>query len=55
MGICIGVEKNKALISIVGFLEEIIKNRGEKRDNMYAEEIELFYSKSNCSQRRYNK
>ena len=39
----------------VGFVEEIIKNRGEKRDNTYAEEIELFYSNSNCSQQRYNK
>lgn len=39
---------------LVGFVEEIIKNRGEKRDNTYAEEIELFYSNSNCSQ-RYNK
>ena len=26
------------------------RNRGEKRDNTYAEEIELFYSNSNCSQ-----
>ena len=34
----------------VGFVEEIIKNRREKRDNTYAEEIELFYSNSNCSQ-----
>jgi len=42
-------------IPIVGFEEEIIKNRGEKRDNTYAEEIELFYSNSNCSQQRYNK
>ena len=41
-------------ISVV-FVEEIIKNRGEKRDNTYAEEIELFYSNSNCSQQRYNK
>jgi len=39
----------------VGFVEEIIKNRGEKRDNTYAEEIELFYSNSNCSQQRYDK
>ena len=37
-------------VLIVGFVEEIIKNRGEKRDNIYVEEIELFYSNSNCSQ-----
>ncbi|KAH1069162.1 hypothetical protein GYH30_006667 [Glycine max] len=37
-------------VLIVGFVEEIIKNRGEKRDNTYVEEIELFYSNSNCSQ-----
>ena len=41
--------------TFVGFEEEIIKNRGEKRDNTYMEEIELFYSNSNCSQQRYNK
>jgi len=34
----------------VGFEEEIIKNREEKRDNTYVEEIELFYSNSNYSQ-----
>ena len=43
------------LDKLVSFVEEIIKNRGEKRDNTYAEEIELFYSNSNCSQQRYNK
>jgi len=39
----------------VGFVEEIIENKGEKRDNMFVEEIKLFYSNSNYSQQRYNK
>jgi len=42
---------NCILNVFVGFVEEIIKKkRGEKIDNKYAEEIELFYSNSNCSQ-----
>ena len=41
--------------NIVDFMKEIIKNKGEKRDNTYPEEIELFYSNSNCYQQRYNK
>jgi len=30
---------NARIMHIVGFEEEIIKNRGEKRDNTYVEEI----------------
>jgi len=48
------VSTKKWLFGRFGFVEEIIKNREEKKDNTYAE-IELFYSNSNCSQQRYNK
>jgi len=51
----IGPVRIRLSIPIVGFVEEIIKNRVKKRDNKYAEEIKLFYSKSNCSHQRYNK
>jgi len=43
------------VVWFVDFVEEIIKNRREKRDNTYVEEIKLFYSNSNYSQQQHNK